>query len=92
MDNWRLVIGKLNEIVEGTKIALSIGEKAGLYAGARVLLADLGEAVKQAGGNACALEKIGNAKWHIGAGSASMSTTSIRQRSTAYGRMVLSAA
>jgi hypothetical protein len=40
VNNWRLVIGKLNEIVEGTKVALSIGEQAGLYAGARVLLAD----------------------------------------------------
>lgn len=30
-------------------------------------MADLEEAVKDAGGNAYALEKIGNAKWHIGA-------------------------
>jgi len=43
MKDWRLAVGKLNEVVEGTSVSLSTGEKAGLYAGARVLLADLKE-------------------------------------------------
>jgi hypothetical protein len=67
MKDWRLAVGKLNEIVEGTSGTLSIGEQAGLYAGARVLLADLEEAVEAVGGNTYALDKIGNVRWHIGA-------------------------
>jgi hypothetical protein len=67
MNDWRLAVGKLNEIVKSTTAITSPGEKAGLYAAARVLLADLEEAVKKDGGNTYALEKIGNAKWHIGA-------------------------
>jgi hypothetical protein len=67
MKDWRLVVGKLSEIVKSSSTITSAGEKAGFYAAARVLLADLEEAVKEDDSNAYALEKIGNAKWHIGA-------------------------
>lgn len=51
-----------------TADSMSEAEKAGLYAGARTLLTDLdGHVAEDAGGNTYALEKIGQAKWHIGA-------------------------
>jgi len=68
MNDWRLVIGKLNEIVKETSTATSQGEKAGLFASARILLSDLDAfVVGEVGGDTYAREKIGEAKWHIGA-------------------------
>ncbi|WP_166297075.1 hypothetical protein [Bradyrhizobium sp. 2S1] len=68
MNDWALAVRKLDEIVKQTAIAATEGERAGLYAGARLLLSDLhGFVANEAGGNTYALEKIGSAKWHIGA-------------------------
>lgn len=51
MNDWALAVRKLDEIVKQTAIAATEGERAGLYAGARLLLSDLhGFVANEAGG------------------------------------------
>lgn len=68
MNDWRLVVSALGNIVKKSSCDLSLPPRAGPYAGARTMLADRKEFThEEAGGNTYALEKIASAKWHIGA-------------------------
>lgn len=68
MNDLQLAITVLNETTRQCEPDNPLSERLGLYAGACELLRQMEEHVRRhCHGDGYALEKIGNAKWHIGA-------------------------
>lgn len=73
MNDWRLVLNALNEMVAASREDMKIVERAGLYGGATALLDRLERWVREAAADigsepdGYALEKIGQARQSFGA-------------------------
>lgn len=69
MNDWKLALTRIEELIKETETNLDLAARAGIYAAARVILNDLSEHIVEelSGPNHYAGEKIGGIKWHIGA-------------------------
>ena len=67
MNDWRLLVDAINEMIAAARPDLSIVERAGLYGGATQLLSQIEKWIRATAPDAYCFEKIGKVRWHMGA-------------------------
>lgn len=67
MNDWRLTLSAIKDMIKAADENLSIVERAGLFAGAVTLMSKVEHWLDEKGRDAYAFEKIRNVRWHLGA-------------------------